>query len=46
MGAKKKNWFKSIIKAVLIIILVIGAIGGYLAYKYLYMPNVNMENKK
>ena len=46
MGAKKRNWFKTIIKTVLIIILVVGGIGGYLAYKYVYMSNVNMENKK
>ncbi|HRG38340.1 MAG TPA: endolytic transglycosylase MltG [Bacteroidia bacterium] len=46
MGAKKKNWVKTIIKVLLILILVVGGIGGYLAYKYVYMPNINMADKK
>lgn len=46
MGAKKKNWLKALIKIVVIILLIAGSIGGYLAYKYVYMPNVNLTNKK
>ena len=46
MGAKKKNWLKTIISILLVIVLVLGGIAGYLAYKYVYMPNVTIANKK
>jgi UPF0755 protein len=46
MASKKKNWFKSIIKIVLIIALVVGGVGSYLAYKFIYKPNVDLADKK
>jgi UPF0755 protein len=46
MASKKKNWFKTIIKIVLIIVLVVGGVGGYLAYKFIYKPNVDLADKK
>lgn len=46
MGSKKKSWLKTMIRIVLIVVLVVGGIGGYVAYKFIYMPNVNLNNKK
>jgi UPF0755 protein len=46
MASKKKNWFKTIIKIVLSIVLIVGGIGGYLVYKFIYKPNVDLADKK
>lgn len=46
MGSKKKSWFKTIIKILLIVVLIAGGVGGYLAYKFIYMPNINLKDKK
>lgn len=46
MGSKKKSWVKTIIKIVLIVVLIVGGVGGYLAYKFIYMPNINLKDKK
>ncbi|HET6225912.1 MAG TPA: endolytic transglycosylase MltG [Bacteroidia bacterium] len=46
MGAKKKNWLRTFIKIIVVLVLIVGGIGGYLVYKYVYMPNINLANKK
>ena len=46
MGSKKKSWIKTIFKIVLLVVLIVGGIGGYLAYKFVYMPNINLKDKK
>lgn len=46
MGSKKKSWVKTIIKIILIVVLIVGGVGGYLAYKFIYMPNINLKDKK
>jgi UPF0755 protein len=46
MGATKKKWLRTIVKVILVIVLVTSGIGGYLVYKYIYMPNINLANKK
>jgi UPF0755 protein len=46
MGSKKKSWLKTVIRIVMIIVLIVGGIGGYLAYKFIYMPNINLKDKK
>jgi UPF0755 protein len=46
MGAKKNNWLRTFIKIILVIVLIVGGVGGYLVYKYIYMPNINLANKK
>ncbi|HSH65547.1 MAG TPA: endolytic transglycosylase MltG [Bacteroidia bacterium] len=46
MGSKKKSWLAVVIKIVLITVLIVGGIGGYLAYRFIYMPNINLKDKK
>lgn len=46
MGSKKKSLLKTTIRVLLIVVLLVGGIGGYLAYKFIYMPNINLKDKK
>ncbi len=46
MAAKKKNWLKTVIRVLLVIVLVVGAVGGYIVYKFIYKPNVDLADKK
>ena len=42
----KSSFLKKILIATLLIILVVGGVGGYYAYKTIYQSNVNLGDKK
>ncbi len=44
--AKKKSWLKTFIKALIIVVLIVGGVGGYVIYKFIYEPNINLSDKK
>ncbi len=44
--AKKKSWVKTFLKLLVLIFIVVGSIGGYLVYNYIYKPNINLSDKK
>jgi UPF0755 protein len=46
MAKQKKSFFKKIMISLLLIVLIVGGIGGYFAYKSIYQSNVNLGDKK
>lgn len=46
MAKQKSSFLKKIIIAMLAIVLLVGGVGAYLAYKNLYQSNVNLGDKK
>jgi UPF0755 protein len=46
MAKKKKSFLKKVLIAVLFILLVVGGIGGYFAYKAIFQSNINTIDKK
>ena len=46
MAKKKKSFFKKVAIAMLLILLFVGGVGGYFAYKTIFSPNVNAVDKK
>ncbi|MBA3705707.1 MAG: endolytic transglycosylase MltG [Bacteroidetes bacterium] len=46
MGKKKSSLLKKVIIAILLILLIAVGVGGYFAYKSIYQPNVNLDDKK
>jgi UPF0755 protein len=46
MAKQKKSFLKKLIIATLLIVLIVGGVGGYYAYKTIYQANVNLGEKK
>lgn len=46
MSKKKSSFLKKIIVSIFILLLLVGGVGGYWAYKNLYQPNINLGDKK
>src|SRR3989304_2953292 len=46
MAKKKKSFFKKAMLSLLFILLIVGGIGSYYAYKTIYQPNINSIDKK
>ena len=44
--AKNKSFLKKIIYSIIVVLLLIGGLGAYWAYKTIYQPNVNVGEKK
>jgi UPF0755 protein len=43
---QKKSFFKKAITALFLILLIVGGIGGYIAYKSIYLSNIDLGDKK
>ncbi len=46
MAKQKKSFFKKVIIAIALILIIVGGIGGYFAYKTIYQSNINLGQKK
>lgn len=46
MAKGKTSFFKKIMISILLLVLVVGGVGGYYAYKTIYQSNVNIGDKK
>lgn len=46
MAKKKKSFLKKAMISLLFILLIVGGIGSYFAYKTIYQPNINSIDKK
>ncbi|MGZ4060316.1 MAG: hypothetical protein ACXVPU_14870, partial [Bacteroidia bacterium] len=46
MAKQKSSFLKKVIISILVILLIVGGVGGYLAYKTIYQSNVDLGDKR
>lgn len=46
MAKKKKSFLKKVLVALFLILLVVGGVGGYYAYRTIFQPNIDTADKK